>query len=291
MCKISNHLAEFDRIFPDNETVIHYLKKVSEGQGLICRHCGCKSHSWIEKKKMWQCRSCRKRMSVKVGTCMENSKKPERDWFLVVYMLTTTKQSFSAISIQSILGYSRYETVWYMLQRIRKSMSIENQRQFSIYSNDECSTKKQEFEIRNDKEVFMSPNRDISLIYRRKKELSVNNRKNLITAHPQQILVDQVVSDESMDNRYRYRSVKSNQHLALESFLETIKISQGKIKWIENVFFNLKCKLEGIHHLVMPYYLQLYIDEFTFRFNLRHHPKIFERSIELLYGIRRQLCG
>jgi hypothetical protein len=291
MCKISNHLAEFDQIFPDNHSVIQYLKKVREKQGLSCRQCGCDSHNWLEKKKMWQCRSCRKRMSIKVGTCMENSKKPERDWFLVLYLVTITKQSFSAISIQSILGYSRYETVWYMLQRIRKSMSIENQRQFSINENDECSTIKQEFEIRNDKEVFLSSNRDISLIYRRTKGPSSDNRKILIATHPQQIRIDQAVSDESMENRYRYRSVKSNQHLALLSILESIKMSGGKIKWIENVFFNLKCKLEGIHHLVMPYYLQLYIDEFTFRFNLRQHPKIFERSIELLFGIRRQLCG
>ncbi|MBI1267498.1 MAG: hypothetical protein GC193_08725 [Cryomorphaceae bacterium] len=291
MCKVSNHLVEFDRIFPDNEAVIQYLKKVRENQGLNCRHCGKHSHSWIEKKKMWQCRSCRRRMSVKVGTCMENSNKPERDWFLVLYLITITKQSLSAISIQSILGYSRYETVWYMLQRLRKSMSSENQRQFSIYKNEECSTKKQKFEIRHDKDVFLSSKRDISLIYRRTKEPSGNDRKILITAHPQEILVGKDVKKECVENRYRYRSVAANRHLAFYPVLKKIKMSLGNIMWIEKMFFNLKCKLEGIHHLVMPYYLQLYLDEFTFRFNLRKEPKIFGKSIELLFGIRGHHCG
>lgn len=222
---------------------------------------------------------------------MENSKKPVRDWLLMLYLVTITKQSFSALSIQSILGYSRYETVWYMLQRIRKSMSIENQRLLSFYENSGFSLETKEHEVRKNNDVFLGSSRNISLIYSNIREPFGSVRKILIVSHPQEVLVDKVVGCEKMENRYRYRSVKTNQHLVYSQILEGFRNIAGTKKWIQNVFFNLKCKLEAIHHLVMPYYLQLYIDEFTFRFNFRKDPKIFNKSIELLFGISGQHCG
>jgi hypothetical protein len=62
-------------------------------------------------------------------------------------------------------------------------------------------------------------------------------------------------------------------------------------KWIKKILFNLDCKLKGVHHFVMPYYLQLYIDEFVFRYNLRDESQMFKVAVETLIKLAGHDCG
>ena len=67
--------------------------------------------------------------------------------------------------------------------------------------------------------------------------------------------------------------------------------SKKVAKWIKNILFNLDCKLKGVHHFVMPYYLQLYIDEFVFRYNLRDESQMFKVAVETLIQLAGHDCG
>lgn len=281
-------MTEFDIIFPTNESAVNYFKCLREQQGLSCRNCGSSAHKWIEKKKMWQCLLCRKRMSVKVGTFMEHSKMPERDWLMMIFFMTLSRQSISALSLQSILGYSRYETVWYMLQRLRNSMGAENRRSLLQVKGDPLTLHNQTFELRFRSNAMVDRVREISLNVEKN-----YNSKNMIflLAHPGMIKENGLIKEEIGEYRYRYRSVKTNTHLEYIQIIEEGKPSEKVAKWMKNVLFNLKCKLKGVHHFVMPYYLQLYLDEFVFRFNLRDESQIFKVAVESLIRFAGQLCG
>jgi hypothetical protein len=288
MCKNTSKLADFNLIFPTNESAVYYFKGLREQQGLYCRDCGSSGHKWIEKKKMWQCLSCRHRMSVKVGTFMENSKMSELDWLRMIFFMMLTRQSMSALSLQSILGFSRYETVWYMLQRIRNAMGTENRRSLFQGKCDPLTMHNRKFELRFKSNAMVDRLREISL--------TVGNNhgsKNemFLLAHPGLIKVNDCIQEEKGEYRYRYRSVKTYTHLAYSQSLNEGKPSKKTAKWIKNVLFNLECKLKGIHHFVMPYYLQLYIDEFVFRYNLRDESQIFKIAIETLIRPFGHDCG
>jgi hypothetical protein len=41
----------------------------------------------------------------------------------------------------------------------------------------------------------------------------------------------------------------------------------------------------------MPYYLQLYIDEFVFRYNLRDESQMFKVAVETLIQLAGHDCG
>jgi len=58
---------------------------------------------------------------------MQASKLPFRYWFIAMHLLTGTKKTFSALELQRQLGHKYYEPVWYMLQKLRKTMGIRNQ--------------------------------------------------------------------------------------------------------------------------------------------------------------------
>ena len=237
---------------------------------------------------MWECLHCRKRMSVKVGTFMEHSKMSERDWLMMIFMMTFTRQSISALSLQRILGYSRYETVWYMLQRIRNSMAAENRRSLLQGNIDPLTLYNQSFELRYRSNAMVDRMREISLTVEKR-----YNSKNriFILAHPGIVKVNDCETEEVGEYRYRYRSVKTNTHLDYAQMLAEGEPRKKVAKWIKNILFNLDCKLKGVHHFVMPYYLQLYIDEFVFRYNLRDESQIFKVAVETLIQLAGHDCG
>ncbi|MBI1266601.1 MAG: hypothetical protein GC193_04120, partial [Cryomorphaceae bacterium] len=86
-------------------------------------------------------------------------------------------------------------------------------------------------------------------------------------------------------------SVKTNAHLAYNQSIDKGKSSEKTAEWIKKVLFNLECKLKGVHHFVMPYYLQLYVDEFAFRYNLRDESQTFKIAVQTLIRSFGHDCG
>ena len=74
--------------------------------------------------------------------------------------------------------------------------------------------------------------------------------------------------------------------LAKSNYLHTAIAERGDMQIAETflpiihlVFSNLKTWLRGIHHGVSPQHLQVYLNEFTFRFNRRFYPFNAFRSL------------
>jgi hypothetical protein len=61
-------------------------------------------------------------MSVTAGTVMHGTRTPLRLWFWAAYLVATHHPGISAKQLQRQLGLSRYETVWLILQKLRRAM-------------------------------------------------------------------------------------------------------------------------------------------------------------------------
>ena len=65
-------LSDFYSEYKDEASCRTKIKELRESEGITCKKCGCKSHSWKKDKQMWECKSCSFRTSLRSGTVMEN---------------------------------------------------------------------------------------------------------------------------------------------------------------------------------------------------------------------------
>jgi transposase-like protein len=122
-------LADFDRMFPGEESCWTYLYGRRWPVGVRCPRCF-NEHVYASKARPWhwQCKQCGKdnrspyRFSLKTGTIFEETKKPLRTWFEVLHLMLTSKKGISAAQIHRLIGSGSYETAWYMCMRLRAAM-------------------------------------------------------------------------------------------------------------------------------------------------------------------------
>jgi hypothetical protein len=122
-------LAEFDRLFPDEDPCKRYLMERRWPKGVRCPRCdNSKVYTLKFKPYHWACGLCCNkprqpyRFSVTVGTVFENTNYPLRTWFKVLYFMLTSKKGISALQIHRMIGSGSYRTPWYMCQRLRAAM-------------------------------------------------------------------------------------------------------------------------------------------------------------------------
>src|SRR5659263_3725 len=83
------NLIKFIESFPDEASCRIKFKEFRDSQGVICRKCGNRDHYWLKTVEEYQC---------------------------------STKKTFSALELQRQIGHKYYEPIWYMLQKLRKTM-------------------------------------------------------------------------------------------------------------------------------------------------------------------------
>jgi transposase-like protein/ribosomal protein S27E len=116
------NLFDFSEYFKNEEDCIDYFKIKREELGVICRDCDNTKHFWKNDKKLFQCKKCGYRTTLKCGTALENSRLPFLYWFKAIHLLTATRKTFSANEVQHQLKHKRYEPIWKMLHKIREAM-------------------------------------------------------------------------------------------------------------------------------------------------------------------------
>lgn len=117
-------ILEFNDKFPTEEKCKEKFKEYRLKVGVICTKCGGSHFYWKKNREQWECKKCSRRVTLKSGTVMENSKLPYKYWFIAMHLLTCTKKSFSAKEVQRELGHNRYEPIWSMLHKIRSVMGL-----------------------------------------------------------------------------------------------------------------------------------------------------------------------
>jgi ISXO2-like transposase domain len=116
------NLINFIEQFPDKTFCKLKFKEIRDTEWVICRKCGSKDHYWQKSILQFQCKKCKTRTTLRSGTVMQASKFPFQYWFIAIHLLTSTKKTFSALEMQKQLGHKYYEPVWYMVQKLRKTM-------------------------------------------------------------------------------------------------------------------------------------------------------------------------
>ena len=86
---------EFIEWFPTEESCLSYVGQVRWPSGYVCPKCQGDAF-WRTGRGLFQCRRCAHQASVTAGTVFEDSRKPLRVWFHVMWLMMAQKTGISA---------------------------------------------------------------------------------------------------------------------------------------------------------------------------------------------------
>jgi transposase-like protein len=114
-------------IYHDDEAARAHLEAQRWPHGPYCPHCGeAENIAQLEGaaavKGLYNCRSCRTKFSVTVGTVFERSHVGLAKWLLAFRLMASSKKGISAKQLERTLGVT-YKTAWFMAHRIREAMT------------------------------------------------------------------------------------------------------------------------------------------------------------------------
>lgn len=104
---------------PDEKLCIELLKAIKEKQGVVCGRGDSSEYYWKQDKKVFECKECRLRASLKVGTIMNRSRLPIYYWVLAVNCIVSGSSKLTIKDIQRKLGHNRYEPILEMCNTIK----------------------------------------------------------------------------------------------------------------------------------------------------------------------------
>lgn len=265
---IDVNLINFIEQFPDETSCKLKFKEMRDQVGVTCRHCGSKKHYWQRSIWMYECKHCKTRTTLRSGTVMQASKLPFRYWFIAIHLLTSTKKPFSSLELQRQLGHTYYEPIWYMMQKLRKTMGILD----SEYQLDKI--------VELDEGFFESVDTDQSDQQKQEKRKRGRGSQKQSKVMVMASTIHPLKAPEKHKKRTKFRYVKM---IVVDDIrAKTVKPTdiEKVLPWVHTMISNAKRSLIGIHHMISKKYYQDYLDEFCYKVNRRYFgERLFDRLL------------
>ncbi len=237
----------------------------------------------------------RKHLLLQKGLSFERSNAPLKSWFYAIHMLLSHKKGISSIQLSKDIGVT-LKTAWYMLQKIRCNLNGELEDILDSYGGivqvDETyvggKTKGKIWQ--NQGRSLKQKVPVVGLLTEDKvnsfvvTDTSGNTLKALIYAliKPGSIVVtDGWKGYKGISNMYYHKIVNHNKG--------SYKNKEGyHTNGIEGFWSMLKRGIKSTYHVVSHKYLQMYCDEFSYKYTTRKMGEI-ERFVHFISKKHRQI--
>lgn len=287
-------MVEFQQKFSNEKACLAYLEQVRWGDKAICPHCGSIKTYKFKSGLLFKCGDCRKQFTAKVGTIFSDSKVPLYKWFLAIYLATSLKRGISSVQLCKYIGVTQ-KTSWFMLQRIR----------FALEKSGNGWLLENEVEI---DETYIGGKG-----YNRAKELrSTTNSYNKETvmgmlerggrakiyhvkSSGSRALLPPIQTNVKPDTRiftdeygvYKNLSKMGYPHDTVHHRTMQFRKGNAHTQNIEGFWSHMKRGINGVYYHVSPKHLQMYCNEYQYRYNTRQMTDIERFSEWFGYS----LCG
>ncbi len=270
-------LKEFQADFRDEGACEAYLAASRWPEGYRCARCGHGEAFHLPQRRLWQCKSCGYQSSVTAGTVLHRTRTPLTQWFWAAYLVTTHTPGLSALQLQRQLDIKCYETAWAMLHKLRRAMvRLDRDRLKERVEVDEAYLGGPEVGLKGGRQLLDKALLVAAVEIRGKAsgrvrlqvvpDASASSLTGFVREHVAPGAV--VLTDgwggyaplQGMGYRHRPKTMGGPQRAA------------QILPRVHRVLGNLQTWLRGTHHGVGNQHLQVYLDEFTFRFNRRRTP-------------------
>lgn len=308
------NLLNFFKKYPDEASCIDGFKNKRLEMGVVCKKCQHTEHYFRKTDLKFQCKKCGYRISLRSGTVMENSNLPFQYWMICIELMTLSKKSFSALEMQRMLGHKRYEPIWFMMHKIRRIMSIRDEKYklagclefdegfFERVDNKDVISEKNTEEVQNEEpnKRGRGSERQAKVLVMVESEPSIESPKkgkpNRKVGYLKMVVMEDLTSKSinkeveksvektatALTDGYRGYTKLKEKIANHEIVIEPNKEKSAKVfPWVNRTISNAKKILLGIHHnCVNEQYMQNYLDEFCYKFNRRYFGnKLSERLL------------
>ena len=274
-------ILEFQARFGDEAACLDYLFQCRWLEGFVCPRCGGLKAWPVSGRGTWQCAGCRYQASLTAGTVLHKTHTALHLWFWAAYLMTTGTPGISAVQLQRQLGLSRYETAWTMLHKLRRAMANRQRTRLSgEVEVDECEVGGRESGRRGGRSLTGKAAEVIVAVEVRGQGSGRLRMKVIPDASGKTVcgfVADTVepgaivhtdgwmgyvpLTGKGYDHRPRsQRAAKRDGD------------TDPVMPRVHRAISNFKSWLRGTHRSVSNEHLQVYLDEFVFRYNRRNTP-------------------
>lgn len=271
-------LQEAIRYFADPQRCLDLLSAMRWPQGPVCPRCGSNENGYLKSRALWQCKSCRKQYSVKVGTIFEDSPIALDKWFCALWMIVSAKNGVSSYEVHRALKVTQ-KTAWFMMHRIRRALqkgSIDRKLMGDV-EVDETYIGGNARNMHSDKRLKMLRKEGS---FRKAVVIGMLERKGEVRTavlnRASKKLIDQAVREHVVpgsnlfsDDANAYVQFGQDYAHKVINHAETYVRGNVHTNSIENFWSLLKRGIKGTYVSVEPFHLFRYLDEQSFRFNTR----------------------
>lgn len=281
------NIIQIYKTFPTQQSCIDHLEKVRWNNKPVCPYCKSPKQTPMTKENRYHCNTCNMSYSVMVGTIFQNTKLDFQKWFLAVSLVLNAKKGISARQLARDIEVTK-DTAWYMMMRIRKALVEYGELLEGIIEADETYVGGKNKNRHSDKKTKGGQGRggeDKTAVAgilerggkvraRKVKDVSSKTLKSFIKQNVKkgsQLMTDEWKSYNGLSLLYGHEIVKHSMGEYVNGAIHT--------NTLEGFWSLLKRGVIGQYHYVTPRYLNLYVDEFCFRYNNRENPQIFELTV------------
>lgn len=254
-------LHQLKKLLHNEDACASFLYTLKWPKGFVCPRCHHQQACTIRTRRLplYECRACHHQTSLTVGTVMEGSRTHLRKWFAALWHLSRPHCSLNAVQLSAIIQVT-YKTAWSMLYKIRTAISrADNARPLhgdvrgllAFYGYHPISP----FKERQHPVIVahsVTPNGSTSALKMKKTRLGRPDHK-ILSYDEHQAFINTHVAATSIEpaiNRYFYRIERKD---------SLYQSSKQAWQWLNETFHGIGSK-----------YLQLYLDEYCFRYNISH---------------------
>ncbi|MEO5775900.1 MAG: IS1595 family transposase [Flavobacterium sp.] len=275
-------VIEIITTFSDEQKCIQYLEQLRWENGVVSPF-DVTSKVYKCKGGRYRCKNTGKYFNVKTDTMFDNTKIELQKWFLAIYLVTSHKKGISSIQLAKDIDVTQ-KTGWFMLQRIRACFQIENYTELEgIIEADETFYGGKNKNRHADKKVKGNHGRSfkdkvpiVGLVQRNGKITAVvvkNTQKDELQTVVRKyvkkgsiLIADDWNGYNGLNDHYDHRTVKDTANHYIHSYDGNTHTNN-----IEGAWKLFKNSARDMYNNVSKKHLQLYVDEFVYRYNMRNN--------------------
>lgn len=274
-------IKQFNQRFPDDAACLEEVKQLRFGDTLSCPKCTKDNKFYrVTGRAAYACSFCGHHIYPLKGSIFDHSSTELKLWFYAIYLMAQTRAGISAKQLERELGVT-YKTAWRMFNHIRQLMasggnllsgSVEVDEAY-IHPNPGKNTRlKQKLPGRYyDSEVlFGMVERGGRAHVKHVKSAGVRILSKEIRASIASNAVIYSDTARAYDHLKNIGYLHYTVNHSLQEFVNGDRHTQN----VENLWSNIKRGITGVYRHVDPKYLQMYVDEYAFRYsNRKSQPK------------------
>lgn len=263
-------IKDFQKIFPDDDTCLDYIRYKRFPERIDCPKCGKNSLFHHDKgKKSYSCDNCGYQISPTANTIFHKSPTHLTTWFYVIYLMAQTRGGISAKQIERETGVT-YKTAWRMCKQVRSALFEDGEPFDGEVEIDESyfggkRTGKRGRGAEGKTPVVGMVERNGKLEVRKVANTKRSTIIPLVMSNVKQ--GSQIFTDEYPV--YKCLPSFGFNHSAVQHADKVYVIGNCHTNTIEGFWSQAKNGIKGVYHSVSSDYLQYYLDEYAFRYNHR----------------------